>query len=295
MQFSVIFIVMSSITLVYSFLGCLLHFYCGTMSNKTLCEMFAVPPATLSETMKQAEHSLHEALKHMDEAAIRFPSFAEQIEWSNWVAAKEPLVQRRWGFIDGKNYRVQKPSAADIQNAYYNGWLHSTLVTGTLCFGADGTIVWGRHNFVGSWNDADTSYKFQEKLCDPRKSLDGYGVVADSAFPVSGRMRDRIITPLKDGDLERIPTADRGLHIIGIARILILWLAETVRLNAALICVRQAAEWGMGAVEKAYPRLNLPLPFDATIRQLRLLNIHYLYNFRVRTTGISQILNVYRP
>lgn len=50
---------------------------------------------------------------------------------------------------------VQKPSSIDHQNACYNnGWLHATLITGVLCFGVD-TLIWGKHNCVGSWNDGD--------------------------------------------------------------------------------------------------------------------------------------------
>ena len=44
------------------------------------------------------------------------------------------------GVLDGKNYNVKAPTAIDMQNAYYNGWLHCTFVTGTLLFGVDGTI-----------------------------------------------------------------------------------------------------------------------------------------------------------
>jgi hypothetical protein len=83
------------------------------------------------------------------------------------VQSKCQLISGRWGFIDGKNRKVQKPSVSDIQNAYYNGWLHSTLVTGTSCWSADGLCVWAKLNCPGSWNDSDMSYSFQEKLANP--------------------------------------------------------------------------------------------------------------------------------
>ena len=67
------------------------------------------------------------------------------------------LVEGRFGFIDGKNYSVETPSNADLQNAMYNGWLHATLITGVLCFGVDGTIIWAKHNCPGSWNDSENS------------------------------------------------------------------------------------------------------------------------------------------
>ncbi|ETP28530.1 hypothetical protein F442_22180, partial [Phytophthora nicotianae P10297] len=55
------------------------------------------------------------------------------------------------GFLDGKNYKqIQQLSEANIQNAHYNGCLHALFATGTLCFSADGLIVWAKHNCPGS-------------------------------------------------------------------------------------------------------------------------------------------------
>jgi hypothetical protein len=102
-------------------LACLLHFYAGTMELKTLCELFGVPPATLSRIVHNAEVALEECLRVIPEAKITWPSFAEQHEWAARVERKEPLLKGRWGFVDGKNYRVQKPTNADLQNAMYNG------------------------------------------------------------------------------------------------------------------------------------------------------------------------------
>jgi hypothetical protein len=116
------------------------------------------------------------------------------------------VQDKRFGFVDGKNYAVETPSDADKQNAYYNGWLHSTLVTGVLCFGVDGTIIWARHNCPGSWNDSENSRELRNMLKDSTITMDGYGVVADSAFPVGAEMHDRIITPIKQGDLQRFVT-----------------------------------------------------------------------------------------
>jgi hypothetical protein len=86
----------------------------------------------------------------------------------------------------------------------YNGWLHATFVTGCFCFKVDGTIAWGKHNIVGSWNDGDISRDFQEKLLREDINIPNSGVLSDSAFPVSGNMYGKIMTPLKDGDIERV-------------------------------------------------------------------------------------------
>ena len=65
------------------------------------------------------------------------------------------------------NFKVQEPSSEiDLQNAMYNGRLHSALITGVLCFSVDGLLIWAKHNCVGSWNDGDMSRELQEKLID---------------------------------------------------------------------------------------------------------------------------------
>jgi hypothetical protein len=230
--------------------------------------------------MRSGEIALYRALQDLPDAQVRWPSLALQKRWSGFITEKEPLVKHKFGFIDGKNYRVQRPGKDDLQNAYYNGWLHCVLVTGTLCFGVDGTIIWGNINNPGSWNDAETSREFVEKLLSTEFCPDQtMGVVSDSAFPVSEALYTRIETPLKMGDLEKLPIEQQ---FIAMAK------------SNAICSIRQAAEWGMGAVEKVFRRLLEKLPFHPVLRELRLRNLHQLYNFRVRTTGISQIRNVFQ-
>jgi hypothetical protein len=109
-----------------------------------------------------------------------------------------------------------------------------------------------RHNCPGSWNDSDMSFDFQEMLLDeiicPDQNL---GVVADSAFPTTKEMRGRILTPLKDGELEKL---DVSVQIGARA------------MNNAIISIRQAAEWGVGSLEKVYARLKLRLPYNQQLR-----------------------------
>ncbi|EGZ15346.1 hypothetical protein PHYSODRAFT_286300 [Phytophthora sojae] len=150
----------------------------------------------------------------------------------------------------------------------YNGWLHSVFVTGTICFAADGCIVWVKHNCPGSWNDSDTSLGFRNKLLDPVYCPDPRkNVVSDSAFP-HGRPH---------------PYAAQGRRPRAPAPV-----AEELGADHPQRHHR-CAEWGMGCVQKVYSRLNLPLPYEPALRGLRLNNLFRLANYRVRTVGISQI------
>ena len=248
------------------------------MEYKELCSLFGAGPAVISRVIRRGELALSSALNRIKDARVSWPDKNTQREWGMLVNKKYPLIEGRFGFIDGKNYPVQAPTNSEKQNAMYNGWLHCVLITGTLCFGVDGTIIWGRHNFVGSWNDGDTSRPCQMKLINDDLTLQDHGIISDSAFPVSGALLGKIITPLKDGDLLRANPLVREM------------LNER---SAAITSCRQACEWGMGAVEKVFRRLLMKLPYDQVVRKTRLRNIHKLYNYRVRRTGISQIRNVF--
>ena len=143
-------------------------------------------------------------------------------------------------------------------------------------FEVDGTIIWAKHNCVGSWNDSDISRELQEKLVFEVRQ--GWGLVADTAFPVGTGLFGKIISPLKDGELERAhPHARPAL----------------IQLSSQITSCRQACEWGVGSIEKVWRQLLLPLPYNQHTRQLRLTNIFRLFNYRVRTTGINQILNTF--
>jgi hypothetical protein len=116
------------------------------------------------------------------------------------------------------------------------------------------------------------------ELCDNlisnEKTERRHGIVADTAFPVSNEMAGKIITPLKDGDLDR---AHPDTH------------AALIALSNAITSLRQNCEWGVGSIEKVWRQLIIPLSYNQNVRKRRLANIFRLWNFRVRTTGISQI------
>ncbi|KAE9275252.1 hypothetical protein PF001_g26673 [Phytophthora fragariae] len=113
-------------------LGLVLCFYVGSMEQSSLCMLFGAPPSTLSRTLARAEGALAQALSGYASARISWPSPARQAELAKLVEAREPLLQHTFGFIDGKNFRVQQPSNADLQNAMYNGWLHTVLAQVSL-------------------------------------------------------------------------------------------------------------------------------------------------------------------
>ncbi|KAI8839863.1 hypothetical protein BC829DRAFT_447093 [Chytridium lagenaria] len=182
-----------------SALALVLHFYRTQAKERTLCELFCIPPATLSRTLRKAEMSLSLALQKVNGARIVWPSLSQQRDWAIAVEQHDPLMR-------------------------------------FILFGADGCIAWFKHNCPGSWDDGDMSRDMQDKLMDSRINLMDHGILADSAFPVDEELANRIATPLKEGDLERVLPAN---------------LRTSVQAqNDAIISISQAANWGMQAVPK---------------------------------------------
>jgi hypothetical protein len=105
----------------HAVLGMLLRYYCDPCDLKSICQLHGIPKATASRSLRRAEVALSNALRSLPSANFRWPTLEEQPDWARRVEAKYPLLKGRWGFIDGKNYKIQKPSRSDIQNAMYNG------------------------------------------------------------------------------------------------------------------------------------------------------------------------------
>jgi hypothetical protein len=104
-----------------------------------------------------------------------------------------------------------------------------------------------------------------------------HGLVADTGFPVGKALEGKIISPLKQPEKDMaglMPPADRD-RILGRSSI--------------ITQLRQACEWGMGSISHVFRHLKMPLTWDQKTRALRLKNIFRLWNYRVRTTGITQI------
>ena len=135
--------------------------------------------------------------------------------------------------------------------------------------------MWAKHNNPGSWNDSEMSRDLQGNLLNPRKTRSSHGLLADSAFPT---MEGAIITPLRTTDWRNVPPER---------------LAAVEAMNRQVVAARQAAEWGMGAVPRVFRVLDKKLHWDKYVRRRLLINIHRLYNLRVRMTGISQIRSVF--
>jgi DDE superfamily endonuclease len=72
---------------------------------------------------------------------------------------------------------------------------------------------------------------------------------------------------------------------------------ETMAINSAATSMRQAAEWGMAALQGSFPRLTDTFPYeDGPGERLETLKmIMLLYNFRCKYVGLNQLRNTFVP
>ncbi|OWZ07395.1 hypothetical protein PHMEG_00020220 [Phytophthora megakarya] len=217
--------------------------------DKRLCTKFGVPHTTLNCVVNDAEKAMHQDLSTFGPARFMWLTIAREKELAHQTGARALMFQLVWGFIDGKNYRVQQPPQRDLQNAHCNGWLHGVLVMRTLRFSCDGLIVWTKHN-------------------------SRYEAIPDSAFPCSGRLIGRIMTPMKEGERRGLVSTIREV---------------AVKKARQISFVRQAVEWDRGSIEKMFHRLLHPLPACKSKRKLRLDNFFRVAIYRLRSVEVSQI------
>lgn len=225
----------------------------------------------------------------MFDARVQWPSPTRMRRYCELISAYEPGLQNVFGFIDGVYVPCNEPTDRDEQNAYYNAWRGCCSLTNVLVFGPDGCIIWANCNAPGSWHDSKVAISLYHKLLDAELSPPEYVLVADSAFPTSGLMKNRIITPPKVKKVyeENMAIIERN----GVQRL------EEKDPNAdsleAVIRARQAVEWGMHSLQSVFRRLHVRFVFDPPYTQHMLKLVFHLYNLRTRRMGLCQIRTVY--
>jgi hypothetical protein len=246
-----------------------------------------VRPTTINRYLNIGLLSLNRALRGIHDARVEWPGPQQQLEFAELIANKHPgLPFRPMAFLDGLNLAVYESGDFFEQNSHYNAWLAGTYISNIFVYAPDGTIIYARLNHPGCGHDSWVSKNLQRRILEiPGYLYPHVCIVADTAFPRTGAMRGRIVTPLKQCEMDGIITA-------GASRATILQLKKN---HIRVVNVRQAAEWGMRQIEGCFGRLQLRLTLDSKMRVLLLDTMVLLHNLRVRRVGLSQIRTVYSP
>jgi hypothetical protein len=120
-------------------LGLVLHWLSSTMRQISLQQIFALIPSTVSRYLRFALSILLEVLRGMPSATITWPRGDEFLELSGYVSMRHPLLHGVFGSVDGLNLPCQVSSDVEMENATYNGWLHSHFVSSVIVFSSKGS------------------------------------------------------------------------------------------------------------------------------------------------------------
>jgi hypothetical protein len=263
----------------YGVLGLALHYLNSSMGQKTLCVIFGLTPAACNRLLWRGLHALQSAFRAnaVPEAELRWPSLLEMQRLSELVLAREPLLSayRPFAFMDGLRVQVQNSDDRTEQNAYYSGMEGHACIGNVFVFAADGCIIWWRGNCPGSWHDITIASHFLASWRD--SAPQPYRIVADSGF-IRHDLNDCLLLSRSAAALLRSDINEQQLAV-----------------QQAITSVRQAAEWGMRALQGCYGRLHTVLSSDHQRRACILECIAHLHNFQTRTVGVNQIRTVFDP
>lgn len=279
-------------------LGLVLHWLSSTMRQVSLQQIFALVPSTVSRYLRFALPILLEVLKNMPSATIAWPHGHESLKLSGYVSIRHPLLDGVFSSMDGLNLPCQVSSDIEMENATYNGWLHSHFVSSVIVFSSKGqhpigNVCWvntySSHigeiiachiNCPGSWHNSRVAQGIYEKL--DKETPDGFCLVADSAFPRGhDQVAGKILIPLKAG--QTLPLDSREQE-------------HTIQLSQSILSYHQTAEWGMRELQGSFGRLWIPLEAENLDQWADLIETCFrLHNLRTRLVDINHIKNVYVP
>jgi hypothetical protein len=116
--------------------------------------VFGATHSVLALFLRYSIKLLYKVLKEEPSARIEIPSEEEIREYQEVISSNFPVLDGTWCVVDGLKTKIQKSGDEEIQNAYYNGWLHSHFVGCISVFAPSRVIVRCTVNAPRSWHDS---------------------------------------------------------------------------------------------------------------------------------------------
>jgi DDE superfamily endonuclease len=198
-------------------------------------------------------------LQNEPSARVEMPSTQQVQLFKSILQARHDLLDDVYAFADGLKLFFESTTDLDEQSIYYSGWKHSHFITNLFVFSADGRCIAAVLNAPGSLHDSTLAEWGNLKICTTE--------VVGSAVLI--RQRTMVM----------------------------LWMDWTclLRMEQAT-SLRQAAEWGTGAIQASFPRLKDRIHYEENgERGVFLSLVPLLCNYRLAKVGLNQIRNVYCP
>jgi hypothetical protein len=191
--------------------------------------------------LRFGRHVIFKALKSDALTMIVIPLEEIIASYQEAVGAIYPLLSDVWSTMDGLKLYLQQSGNTEIQARYYNGWTHGHYVTSIFVFCPDGTIPIAFFNVPGSVHDSQVAHwgRVYDKLGAVYHDT-GRKCTVDSAF---GKVnRPFLIKSSQDYLVSTMPTR--------------LEQREDIQRKRQATLMRQAAEWGMCAIQSSFPCLK---------------------------------------
>jgi DDE superfamily endonuclease len=176
---------------------------------------------------------------------------------------------------DGVKFYFEATEGLDEQCMFYNGWKCDHFVGNVFVFSIEGLIIACVVNAPGSFHDSTIAelggiYDLLREAYDRT----GGKCVIDSAFSA----------------------ANNPFMIKSSENVLLAQNAEQVLVQKEATGLRQAAEWGMHALQGSFPRLRDRIQYETNgERKVFLQLLPLLCNYRTNMVGLNQIRNTYVP
>jgi len=220
---------------------------------------------------------LFKALMEVELAKPQWPDDANIETLKEIITSKHPALKDTFCVADGLKLMFEASSDIELQSMYYNGWTHGHNIGNLFVFGIDGRIIKCVLNVPGSIHDST--------MCE-------WGNVYDELQSIHERTGGRCC-------VDSVFLATNAPYLIKSAQTVIGAHSESQVLEIRqATSLRQAAEWGMHAVQSAFPRLKDKIkyePNEGLERKLMLKLVVLLYNVRLELVGLNQIRNTYVP
>lgn len=211
-----------------------------------------------------------------EHAKVEMPNDEKVVQLCAVTRFRHPLLTDVFAVADGLKLYFQQCDGLDEQSMYYNGWKHDHFITNVLVFSIDGRMIATVMNAPGSLHDSTLAEwgGIYDKLAAVHERT-GAKCCVDSAF--QSATNDFMVK-----SSENITAAEDCMDLL--------------RAQQAT-SLRQAAEWGMRAIQSSFPRLKDRIFYEESgvERRIFLSLMPLLYNFRLHHVGLNQLRNTYMP
>ncbi len=244
--------------------------------------LFGLNKSAVSLYVRFARRILDMLLSHDDLARIKRPSPNEIETFKQVIGERYPHIRDGVFTMDGLKLLVNKPTDEIAQNRFYNGWKSSHWVVNVFVFSPDGRIVLAGINMPGNSHDSKVAhdlgiYKTLKKVYDAT----GAKTIVDSAFQCAAQYQNLFY---RSGQDDPTPRGRNNPEENALA----------VIINREATSYRQSSEWGMGALQRSFPRLNEQLSFEESGERQKIIKVFcLLFNLRTALVGQNQIRTVF--